>query len=172
MWVLLEEPPKKLLREIHTQIAERARCVVDESLGSGVARVMKDLGWNVVFAPEVGLGGRSDEDVFAFAWSEDRVLLTHDHDFLDDRRFPFTRNPGVVVLPGGDGKGDGLVNALRETLSLVGNMRRLFECPKIEISEDGTWNVREFNRGEGRHTRRRLRFGKHGKVWEWQGDNA
>lgn len=168
MWVLLENPPKKRAAEIHAEIVERGRFVVDESLGEGVARVMKEAGWNVVFAPDVGLGGHSDEDVFAFAWKEDRILLTHDRDFLDNRRFPFNRNPGVVVMPGGDGKGDGLVNALREVLNLLGHFRRLFRNAKIEISEQGFWNVRQFDRAEGRHTQRRLRFGDHGKVWQWQ----
>jgi len=31
------------------------------------------------------------------------MIWTHDADFLDDRLVPEHRNPGVVVLPGGDG---------------------------------------------------------------------
>ncbi len=87
---------------------KKARFLVDESLGEAVARVLREDGWNVEFAQEIGLGGRSDEDLFGHAWKEGRVLLTHDHDFLDDRRFPPHRNPGVIVLPGASGTGEGL----------------------------------------------------------------
>jgi predicted nuclease of predicted toxin-antitoxin system len=52
-----------------------------------------------VFAKPVGLGGRSDEEIFAYAWREKRIIWTHDRDFLDDKRFPVHRNPGVLVLP-------------------------------------------------------------------------
>lgn len=44
---------------------------------------------------EVGLEGKSDEDVFAFGWRDDRITLTHGKDLLNDRRFPFHRDPGV-----------------------------------------------------------------------------
>ena len=99
---------------------KKARFLVDESLGDGVARVLRDLGWNTVFGPNVGLARHSDEDVFAYAWRKHRVLLTHDRDFLDDRRFPSHRNPGVVVLPGGSGPARGVeessaYGALRST---------------------------------------------------------
>jgi len=55
-----------------------------------------------VYVGEVGVEGKSDEDVFAFGWRDDRINLTHDQDFLNDWRFPFHRNPGVIVLPGGN----------------------------------------------------------------------
>ena len=129
---------------------------------------MRELGYNVKFTPEIGLGGRSDEDVFAFAWSELRILLTHDRDFLDDRSFPFNRNPGVIVLPGGHGRDHGLVDALREVLALIGNFRNLFPNAKIEITNDNTWNVRRFDKDEGRIHQSRLRFGDGGKVWQWE----
>jgi predicted nuclease of predicted toxin-antitoxin system len=61
---------------------------------------------------DVGLSGRSGEEVLAFAWEEQRILLTHDFDFLDDSRFPFQRNPGLVVLPGGTDSRVGLADAI------------------------------------------------------------
>jgi hypothetical protein len=94
--------------------------------------------------------------------------LTHDRGFLDDRRFPLNRNPGVIVMFGGDGKGDGLPKAIAMVVTLVGNFRYLFPNAKIGISEEGLWSVRLFDREQGSHIRRRLRFGKHGKTWEWQ----
>jgi len=170
MWVLLENPPRKRLRYILERITGRAKFLVDESLGEGVARVMRELGHNVKFALDVGLGGHSDEDVFAFAWKERRVLFTHDRDYLNDRGFPFNRNPGVIVLPGGHGTDHGLVDALREVMSLVGNFKNLFANAKIEITNDNIWNVRQFEKKEGRISQSRYRFGDHGEVWQWKDD--
>src|SRR5262249_3236699 len=87
---------------------KRARFLVDESLGVGVYEVLVRLGWNAKWAGEVGLLGRSDEEVLAYAWREDRIVLTHDTDFLDQRRFPSHRHPGVIVLPGAEGDEDHL----------------------------------------------------------------
>jgi predicted nuclease of predicted toxin-antitoxin system len=167
MWVELGDPPKKRLREVTEQIRGRGKFLIDESLGDGVSRVMRDFGYNVKFVPEIGLSGRSDEDIFAFAWSERRILLTHDRDFLDDRSFPFNRNPGVVVLPGGHGHEHGLVNALREVLALLGSFRNLFPNAKIEISNDNIWNVRQFDKDQGKIRQTRLRFDRD-KVWQWE----
>ena len=59
-------------------------------------------------------GGRMK--VLAFAWKEQRILLTHDFDFLDDSRFPFQRNPGLVGLLGGMGSTLGLAEPINGVL--------------------------------------------------------
>src|ERR1700677_2046223 len=104
-WRLLTGPKTKAgERELNRLTARRSRFLVDESLGTGVAMVLRYQGYNVKFGPDVGLGGKDDQDVFSFAWRERRMLLTHDKDFMDDRQFPFNRNPGVIVLPGEEGE--------------------------------------------------------------------
>ena len=101
---------------------KKARFLVDESLGIGVAGLLGKAGWKVKYTHDLGLAGRSDEDVFAAAWKEDLILLTHDDDFLDDRRFPPHRNPGIVVIrPGAQGSDKGLLATLGKALELVGS---------------------------------------------------
>ena len=117
-WKELAPVTDKQIKDFN-QFKKRARFLVDESLGKGVARILCDEGWNTVFVSDVGLGGHSDEDIFACAWEEDRILLTHDQDFLDDRRFPPHRNPGVIVLPGASGSAEGLGSALRGVVSII-----------------------------------------------------
>src|SRR5262245_16251253 len=79
----------------------RARFLVDENQGAGAAETLRDAGWNAKFVSDFRLRGRDDSEVYEAARREDRVLLTHDGDFLDDRRFPpHRKHPGVVVLPG------------------------------------------------------------------------
>jgi predicted nuclease of predicted toxin-antitoxin system len=106
------------------------RFLVDESMGEGVAKILRHEGYNAKYVSDVGLTGRSDEDVFATAWSEDRVLVTHDPDFLDDRLFPPHRNPGVLLIrPGSSGRGDrGLQVCLIKALMIAAEPRHGFEA--------------------------------------------
>jgi predicted nuclease of predicted toxin-antitoxin system len=71
--------------DFQRQFASKARFLIDESVGMEVARLIRDRGWNVCYVDDVGLLGRSDEEVLAFAWKEQRILLTYDFDFLDFR---------------------------------------------------------------------------------------
>src|SRR5215831_10238720 len=76
-----------------------SRFLVDQNLGPELAPTLRNLGYNATDTHSLKLNGRRDEDVFAAAWRKRRILLTQDRDFLDDRKFPRHRNPGVVVLP-------------------------------------------------------------------------
>lgn len=96
-------PLRNPTEAVGDDLKKKTRILVDESLGRAVADYLQEKGYNAVFANDVGLSGRSDEDIFGYAWREKRMLWTHDRDFLDDARFPEHRNPGVVILPGGDG---------------------------------------------------------------------
>jgi hypothetical protein len=106
------------------------------------------------------------ENLFAFAQKQDRILLTHNVDFLDDRKFPPdpNRNPGVIVLPGASGGDSILIRAIGEALSLVGYFREVYRGSKIIVSEDGTLTVSSRNRETGRIERTKYRFTKNG----WQ----
>jgi predicted nuclease of predicted toxin-antitoxin system len=145
----------------------KARFLVDESLGVEASHVIRASGWNVLYVDEAGLGGKSDEDVYAFAWREDRIILTHDKDFLNDRRFPFHRNPGVIVVPGATGETPGLVDAIFRVLRIIGPYREANRKMKLQIAEDGIWSLKGFAKGQIIIQKRRVRFGQHGEVWEW-----
>ena len=166
-WIELPKLPDNDVQEFGRQFKRKARFLIDESAGEGLARALRDVGWNAIFVSEVGLVSHADEEVFALAWREDRVILTHDRDFLDDRRFPYHRNPGIVVLPGASGQGTGMIEAVRDVLSIIGRFRDAYRGEKIEISEDQTWTVKGFDKQLGRHYKNRFRFGKHGVVWHW-----
>jgi len=116
-----------------------SRFLVDENLGPELAPTLRNLGYNTTDTYTLKLDGRSDEDIFAAAWRERRILLTQDRDFLDHRRFTRHRNPGVVVLPAhNDGA---LINALVYALALVRQGRELWEGVNIVVCEDGIVTV-------------------------------
>ena len=158
---------KRKLTLINDQVSDfnrkfesKARFLVDESVGMDAVRLIQDRGWNVRYVDDVGLSRRSDEEVLAFAWEEQRILLTHDFEFLDDSRFPFRHNPGLVVLPGATGSALGLADAINGVLALIGPYFKAYRGYKIRITEDGIWTIRSFNTKEGTHHEISVKFGK------------
>ena len=137
-----------------------ARFLVDESVGINAARLIRDRGWNVCYVEDLDLLDRSHEAVLAFARREQRILLTHHFDFLDDSRFPFHRNPGLVILPPVTGSTLGFTDAINGVLGLIGPYSKAYRGFKIRIAEDGVWTIRRFNTEEGVHQEISVKFGK------------
>jgi len=168
--VTWERLPPITQRELAAGKRERgkkARFLIDKNVDRTVVDVLRQTHWNVRHADEIALGSHEDESIYAHARSEKRVLLTHDPDFLDDRRFPPRLSPGVIILPGAEGKRSALMLALGRLLMIVGRHRELWTGTKAEITEDGTWTVRTFERDTGRVELRRYRFSR-GKFEGWE----
>jgi Domain of unknown function (DUF5615) len=120
------------------------------------------------FASDVGLGGRDDREVFAYAWRNRRVLLTHDKDFLDDRRFPEHRNPGVVVLPGAAGDDEALVEALYYAMLLTERDPDAWVGTKMTVQADGEVWLRQRRAETGALETTRYRFTRNGPSLIWE----
>lgn len=142
MWMPYPKVSDAEFQEFARQFRKRARFLVDENMGEDVASLLRDFGYNARFVSDFGLIGRSDEEVFSVAWRKRRIILTHDRDFLDDQRFPFHRNPGVVVLPGAQGDGT-LEPALADLLRIFAPYGEAHIGCKIEIPKT------EFGRSAG-----------------------
>lgn len=142
--------------------------LVDESLGREVAKYLRGRGYNAVFTGDVGLAGHSDEEVFADAWREGRMLWTHDSDFLDDTRFPEHRNPGVVVLPGGDGDQQAMAIGIAIALAVFGRGPASWSKTKSVISPTGEMTIRRRHIDTSKITATRYRMTGRGpgEVWE------
>jgi hypothetical protein len=166
-WRRVPEAPEKEVEAFVKQFRKKARFLVDESLGRNVADVLRDYGWNTKYVGDLGLDGHSDEDVFARAWADDRILLTHDRDFLDDRRFPPHRNPGLVVLPGAEGNEAALLLALAGLVSFVGPFREGYRRDKVHVSADAEWTFIRRNVDTGAMEKRRFRIPPNGPMEEW-----
>lgn len=167
MWRSFPELSNDEMRNFEQEFKKKARFLVDENMGNDVAILLRDFGYNAIFAAEAGLIGFSDEAVFAYAWKDNRIILTHDSDFLDDRQFPFHRNPGVIVLPGAEGDGS-LEPAIADLLRLVAPYGNAHIGAKIEVTQDRIWTIRGFIKAEGRHIERRIKLAQHGEALEWQ----
>ena len=95
------------LRPIVAELTDAPRIYADANLPLGAVTAMRhDLGWDVLFVLEHDdLRRAADTEHFRRALDLGRTLITLDHDFFDDRRFPPTESPGVVVCSAPDEAG-------------------------------------------------------------------
>jgi predicted nuclease of predicted toxin-antitoxin system len=153
--------------EINDLFKKRTRLLIDESLGREVATYLRSRGYSAIFAGDVGLSGRGDKEIFAFAWRHKRMLWTHDRDFLDDSRFPEHRNPGVVVLPGGAGDNDAMAVGLNVALTVFGAGAEIWSKTKSVVSPTGEMTIRSRDADTGKITARRYRLTPRRNAEQW-----
>jgi len=60
----------------------KIRWHLDEQVDRAIAQGLKQRGIDVTTTPEVGILGAADAEQLAFAISQERVIFTHDEDFL------------------------------------------------------------------------------------------
>ena len=78
----------------------RARFYADENVEMYLVPFIRERGYRIEYAPELGLSGREDTFHLQEARKRKSVLLTRDTDFLDDQRFPFhnLQDTAIVVI--------------------------------------------------------------------------
>jgi predicted nuclease of predicted toxin-antitoxin system len=125
------------LRPIAEELAGAPRVYVDANLPSGVVSAMRrELGWDVLFVLEHDdLRRAPDAEHYQRARDLGRTLITLDLDFLDDRRFPPSDSPGVIVLfaPDESGLVKLLARADREMLRSQTGQPVSFAGRKIQV---------------------------------------
>ena len=79
---------------------DRLTILLDQNVPQAVVSWLKLLkpAWAVFHTGDVGLSGKSDEEVFAWAQQQTAVVVTCDEDFADGRSFPAQRHHGIVRL--------------------------------------------------------------------------
>lgn len=87
-----------------TRASNEPRVYADANIPTGVVTFMRDcLRWNVLFVLEHDdLRRAPDIHHYRLARELGRTLVTLDHDYLDDRRFPPDEGAGVMVLSAPD----------------------------------------------------------------------
>jgi len=63
-------------------VAQAVKFYTDEHVARAIVRGLRARGVDVMTAAEAGLSGAADSEHLQRAWSESRVTLTQDHDFL------------------------------------------------------------------------------------------
>ena len=87
-----------------TDTDSRPRVYADANVPNGVVSYMREkLRWDVLFVLEHDdLRRAPDIQHYRLARQLGRTLVTLDHDYLDDRRFPPHEGAGVIVLSAPD----------------------------------------------------------------------
>lgn len=93
-WKELDEPTAEEGRQLDLRHRGKARFLVDESVGINVAKILQGYGYNAKYVADMDLCGRSDEDVFAAARKDNRVLVTHDADFFGQQPISAAQKSG------------------------------------------------------------------------------
>jgi hypothetical protein len=111
------------LRPLAAELAAAPRVYVDANVPWGAVVFMRhDLRWDVLFVmEEPDLRRAPDLAHFHRALDLGRTLVTLDHDFFDERRFPRSVSPGVVVCTAPDER------ALKRLLTQLDQMLRANE---------------------------------------------
>ncbi len=73
------------------------RCLVDEALPRTLARLLRESGIHADHVLDVGLQGKSDDEVFAYAQAHGLALVTVDMDFTNILHFPPESHQGIFV---------------------------------------------------------------------------
>jgi len=81
----------------------------------------------------------------AYAWERDRVLLTHDEGFLEDKRHAPEVNPGLVVMPGGSGDVERFLPLIGDMLAVMKSYRGLWLQTKTHIQAGGVIAIKGIN---------------------------
>jgi predicted nuclease of predicted toxin-antitoxin system len=162
-WQRLENPDR-----VGDDLKKKTRLLVDESLGPAVAEFLRSKGYNAVYVGDVGLAGRDDDDIFAYAWREQRMIWTHDRDFLNDKRFPEHRNPGLVVLPGGDGDDQAMGIGLATAVQVFGMAPSIWQKTKSIVSASGEMSIRRRHLDTGKIETTKFRMTGKGYAEFWE----
>jgi len=167
-WKRIHNPDPETRRALDREFGGKIRFLVDESLDPTLVLALEKLGWKAESVVDVGLYGRSDEDLLAHAWRKGQVLLTSDKDFLDDRRFPPHRNPGVIILPNAPIDSDSFTTAFREALYVIGPLGKCYKRCKIVISSEGVIGITSRNIETGAMEQTRFRTDDQGNTFIWE----
>ncbi len=157
-------------RLVRSAFKKKSKFLIDENLGIGTVEYLCKRGWNTVGVCDLGIQGHDDTSVFATAYRSDRILLTHDHDFLNNKIFPLQSSPGIVIFPYFEGKEKPLMTALINVVSIIGNYREIYRKSKILWHEDETMTINSIN-SNGQYWRQKYKFPKHGLPFVLECDN-
>ena len=93
-------PAKCLTKRKSFRVPDPLAILLDQNVPQAVASWLKRLKptWAVFHTGDVGLSGKADETVFAWAQQQAAVIVTFDEDFANGRSFPAQRHHGIVRL--------------------------------------------------------------------------
>ena len=97
---------------------EHFKLYLDQMLRLDVAIALRNEGYDVLRASEVGQSRADDRQILEKAIEENRILITLDEHFGDWVILPLSRHPGVIRLKINPATSDNVINILLPFLRL------------------------------------------------------
>ena len=91
----------------------------DECVYKATVDLLRSWGHDVLTASEVGLAGKPDEDILAYATLRERVLITIDMDFSNIRHYTPKSHKGIIVAKIRPRNADAVHNVLKHLLTNI-----------------------------------------------------
>ena len=147
-----EAPTRASLKEGISEYrkSRKTRFVTDENIEPWALYVMRYKKFDVIDCNAAKIRHRDDRTVFRSAWRLKRVLVTHDHDFLDDRLFPFSGCSGLLVLPTYGRVSLEFGNLLSAAVAMICRGREMWFHTKIVATRSFVLKVRTWEKSQGR----------------------
>jgi hypothetical protein len=169
VWAKLEADRTEV-REAH-KACRSLRFYADEDVDEVIVGVVRGQRYDVESASERGHVGHSAEFHFKRSAAIERVLLTQDHDYLDESRFPLSQTWGVCVVDVDRANVGQLARALEVIDATLGAYGLLWKKSKLVIESDCAFRVcRRGGEGEFQYIDvSHYKFDANDKdVWVWK----
>jgi hypothetical protein len=162
MWKNLPPVSKKELSDLRR--SKKMRLYADEDIEEEVVELFRDNGVNITSARELGHRGKPDSFQAARAFKDKRFLLTKNaKHYLDDRKVPFTRLQGVVVIEGDMNDAKSYFQSILHVFDLI-PYGQIYEVAKIRTSAEGM--IFRFIKSDGTMATQRYKT-KGENVYQW-----
>jgi hypothetical protein len=162
MWKKLPPISKKEFADLRG--SKKIRLYADEDIEEEVVELFRDNGVNITSARELGHRGKPDSFQAAHAFREKRFLLTKNaKHYLDDRKGPFTRLHGVIVIEGDMSATEAYIQSILNVFDLI-PYGEVYEGAKIRTSSEGM--IFRFIDPDGKMTTQRFKA-KGENIYQW-----
>ena len=99
------------MRKKSEKLTKRSKFLLDENIPSFLHEMLRDKKRNVRTVGELGLNGQEDNSIWQKSRQDERVLITIDPDFTEDKKFSLHLSPGIFILSSAEDKV--ILNAFR-----------------------------------------------------------
>lgn len=166
---LLYEKGSASLREIRqaiefTKRKAKARFYADENFPLVATELLRTRA-DVVTVQQTRMRHHPDENHAAFALREERVLVSCDRDYLDERKFPLVHCPTISVFNFGSGSTRDIARAFRCLRSILKVPQFYDKWTKMDASPE-SW-IQYSRYLDGTTSRTRFRYDR-GVLQEWK----
>jgi predicted nuclease of predicted toxin-antitoxin system len=87
-----------IIQRLEQPMPEPLKLYLDQMFTLDVAQALRDKGYDVIRASEVGQARADDHEILQKAIIEERILITLDEHFGDWVILPLSKHPGVIRL--------------------------------------------------------------------------